>query len=128
MRRLAVALAAAVVLFGAGTWLALEGQEVAVLHTASGGTRLWPVEDAAGTTWIEAGNPERSFYRDLRASPDVTLERGGVVRPYRAVPVETPEAHERVRRLLAAKYGFADRWIGILVDTSRSVAIRLEPR
>jgi len=34
---------------------------------------------------------------------------------------------ERVRRLLAAKYGFADRWIGVLVDTSRSVAIRLEP-
>lgn len=50
------------------------------------------------------------------------------MQPCRAVPVETPEAHEHVRRLLAAKYGFADRWIGVLVDTSRSVAIRLEPR
>ena len=128
MRRLLAVLAGALLLFAAITLVALEGYEVGVLHTARGRTRLWPVEDETGTTWIEAGNRERPFFRDLLADADVELERGGVVRPYRAVPVDTRAAHDRVRRLLTAKYGFADRWIGLLFDTSQSVAIRLEPR
>jgi hypothetical protein len=37
-----------------------------------------------------------------------------------------PEGHERIRRLLRAKYGWADRWTALVVDLSRSVAVRLE--
>ena len=32
---------------------------------------------------------------------------------------------ERVRRLLAAKYGWKDRWIGMLADTSESLGLRI---
>lgn len=128
MKRLAVALIAVFVAFVVVTAVALEGHEVAVLQTTSARTRVWIVEDAAGVTWIEAGNPERPFLRDVEAASEVTVERGGASRRYRAVPVPTPAAHAEVRRLLRVKYGFADRWIGLLVDTSRSVAVRLEPR
>jgi hypothetical protein len=37
-----------------------------------------------------------------------------------------PEGHARIRRLLAARYGWADRWIGLLADTSHSRAVRLD--
>jgi len=47
---------------------------------------------------------------------------------YRAEPQPNPEGHERIRRLLAEKYGWADWWVGLLQDTSGSIAIRLEPR
>ena len=130
--RVLLALLAAAVTFGAVTWVALEGHEVVVLRTrtAAGGmraTRVWVVDDG-GVAWIEAGNRARPFYRDLQADPAVELVRGGGASRYRAVPVPTDDAHARLRRLLAAKYGFADRWINLLVDTSVSVAVRLEPR
>jgi len=54
--------------------------------------------------------------------------RGGNVLPLRAVPVPGDAGHRQIGRLLAAKYGWADAWIGLLADTSRSVAGRLEPR
>jgi hypothetical protein len=45
----------------------------------------------------------------------------------RAEPVPGPEGHARIRDLLRAKYGLADVWINLLVDTSQSVAVRLVP-
>jgi hypothetical protein len=128
IRRLAAVVVVAALGFGGVTWWALEGGEVGILGTASGRIHVWPVDDETGTTWIEAGNPERPFLRDVAADPTVELVRHGVARRYRAVPVATPAAHDRVRALLRAKYGFADRWINLLVDTSRSVAVRLEPQ
>ena len=44
------------------------------------------------------------------------------------MPVPGDAGHRRIRRLLAEKYGWADTWIGLLTDTSRSVAVRLDPR
>jgi hypothetical protein len=117
---------------GGTTLLALEGNEVVVLRTveASGTarrTRTW-IADADGYAWIEAANPERSFLDDLRAHPEVTLERDGGVRQCDSVVLPNPEGHLRIRRLLADKYGWADGWIGSLTDTSQSVAIRLACR
>lgn len=40
--------------------------------------------------------------------------------------VPNPDGHARIRRLLAGRYGWADRWIGLLADTSRSIAVRLD--
>ena len=57
---------------------------------------------------------------------------GEMSRPTNGQPEETPEpgaeGHEKIRGLLRRKYGWADRWVGAIVDTSSSVAIRLDPR
>jgi hypothetical protein len=118
--------------FAAATLVALEGGEVVRLRTTAPDgttrtTRTW-LADAAGALWIEAANPERPFLADLAARPDVELVRGdGRMLALRAVPVPGAAAHRRIRALLAARYGWADCWIGLLTDTSRSVAVRLDP-
>jgi hypothetical protein len=120
------------VLFAAVTLLALEGREVVVLRTLDAhgqarDTRTW-IADEDGYAWIEAANAERPFLLHLQTHPEVELRRGGT--PYRchAAAVSNPAGHQRIRRLLAAKYGWADRWIGWLTDTSGSLAVRLECR
>jgi len=133
-RKLAWSLAAVVVValaFGATTWVALEGNEVAVLQTrAPDGsmrrTRVW-VADHAGLVWIESPTPERAWYRDVLADPHVRLERGDQARDYRAQPMAGSDGHRLIRSLLADKYGWADTWVGLLQDTSRSIAVRLLP-
>ena len=114
------------------TLAALEGHEVALLRTVDEhgnvrSTRVW-VADEDGYVWIEAANRNRPFLRDVHAIAKVELRRGGTLRRCQAVVVPTPEGHERIRRLLAAKYGWADRWVGRLTDTSQSVAVRLQCR
>lgn len=120
------------VCFVAVTLLALEGREVVVVHTfdAHGQpreTRTW-IADEDGYAWIEAANPERPFLLQLQTNPAVELRRGGMLQRCRAVPAPNPEGHQRIRRLLAAKYGWADRWVGLLTDTSGSLAVRLACR
>jgi hypothetical protein len=131
-RRVLAAVVAAGLVFVLVTLLALEGVEVVQLRTTAPDgdvrtTRTW-IAEADGALWLEAATPERPFLRDVEARPDVELVRGGNVLPLRAVPVPGDAGHRQIRRLLAAKYGWADAWIGFLADTSRSVAIRLEPR
>ncbi len=133
MRPLVAALAVllvSVAAFGAVTLVALEGREVVVVRTRGDdgrlrATRTW-VADADGATWIEAANPERPFLRDVTRDPTLELERGGRVARCRATIVPNPEGHARIRALLAARYGWADRWIALVADTRRSVALRLD--
>jgi hypothetical protein len=115
---------------GGLTVLALEGREVAVLRTTDAGgqtrdTRVW-VADDAGAAWVEAASPDRPFLRALERDPEVTLRRSALDRTCRATVLPNPDGHERIRRLLAAKYGWADCWIGLLADTTRSLAVRLD--
>lgn len=131
MRRLLVAAAAGLVLFGGVTLYALEGHEVVVLRTtdergSARETRVW-IADEGAHAWIEAATPERAFYRDLVARPEAELRRGDTASRVQAVPVPGAEAHAHVRALLRAKYGIADWWVGLLQDTSRSVAVRIAP-
>lgn len=118
-------------LFGGVTLYALEGHEVVILRTADGQgasreTRVWIVDEGAHA-WIEAATPERDFYRDLLARPDAELIRGGTTSRVRAEPVPGSAPHGHLRALLRAKYGLADWWVGLLQDTSRSVAVRIVP-
>ena len=127
MAAIAVIAAAA----GATTWWALEGHEVVVIHTVSAAgspraTRVW-IADEGEFSWIEAATPERPFYRDLLTNPRVELDRHGHRSRLLAEPIPNPDGHRQIRQLLAAKYGIADCWIGLLQDTSRSMAIRLQP-
>lgn len=118
--------------FGVLTVLALEGGEVVQLRTtgpdgAARTTRTW-IADADGAMWIEAAAPDRPFLLDLATQPDVELVRGGVVLPLRAFPHPGEAGHRKIRELLRARYGWKDVWIGLLTDTSGSVAVRLAPR
>lgn len=120
-----------VVGFGAITLTALEGNEVVVVRTRdpAGGTRetrVW-VADEGGALWVEAATPEREFYRDLLADPAAEVVRGRRTLHVVAHPEPGPPGHAHIRALLAAKYGWADGWIALLQDTSRSVAIRFDP-
>lgn len=121
-------LLAAAVLFGAVTLVALEGKEVVIVRTvdATGqthDTRTWIAEDQ-GTIWIEAATPDRPFAQNIVRSAQAEIIRAGAVRRYDASIVPNPDGHARIRALLAQKYGWADCWIGLLQDTSGSVAVR----
>lgn len=129
MRRAVGLLLAAVVAFAVVTLVALEGREVVTLETtdvagAARRTRTW-IADEAGSAWIEAANPERPFLQDLRGRPSVVLERGGTRRTCTAEIAPNPDGHARIRRLLAARYGWADAWVGLVADTRASLAVRL---
>lgn len=130
MRRRLLIFPLLAVSFGAITLVALEGREVVLLETrAEDGsarqTRTWIAEDA-GAWWVEAANPERPFLLDLQARPEVELQRSG--RPFRCRAEVSPEpgGHDRIRQLLRARYGWADRWVALIADTSRSLAVRLD--
>jgi hypothetical protein len=129
VRRLAALAALLGLAFGGVTLAALEGRDVVVLRTVDAAgrpreTRTW-VADADGAAWVEAANPERPFLRDVLTNPAVALRRDGRWRRCRAEVAPNPEGHVRIRALLAARYGWADRWIALLADTRRSSAVRL---
>jgi hypothetical protein len=132
LKRTAGALGFLAIAFAAVTWAALESAEVVVLRTfdtdgKSHESRVWIADDDEGGTWIEAAEPQKPFYLRLIARPEVELLRGGETQALRAVPFPGAEGHRRIRELLAAKYGWRDAWVGLLVDTSASVAVRLDP-
>ncbi len=112
------------------TFVATEGAEVVVLSTRGPNgttrkTRVW-VADLDGAAWVEAANPERDFYADLQRNPTVSMERNGETRPYIAKVFPGAEGNQRIRALLREKYGWADWWLQQLVDTSQSIAVRLD--
>ena len=116
--------------FAVVTLVALEGGEVVVLRTTDADgrvreTRTW-IADEEGAAWVEAANPERPFLADLRARSTLELRRGGTLHRCRATVIPSPEGHARIRRLLAARYGWADRWIALVADTSQSMAVHLD--
>ena len=129
--KIGLAIVVAAVGFGAITFYALEGNEVVLLRTrASDGavkaTRTW-IADEDGASFVEAAHAERPFYLHLLANPELEVVRAGTVRTYHAMAVPNPRGHAHIRQLLAAKYGWADWWVGLLQDTSRSIEVRLEP-
>jgi hypothetical protein len=132
LKRVVAVTALFAITFGAVTWAALESAEVVVLRTFDAdGTayesRVWIAGDEEGRAWIEAAEPRKPFYLRLIGRTEVELLRAGETQVMRAVPLPGPEGHRRIRELLAAKYGWRDAWVGLLVDTSASVAVRLEP-
>src|SRR5262245_42995874 len=84
--------------------------------------------DDGGTLWVESGHWFRGWYHRLRRNPDVELVRGGETRPYRAVPVDTPEALERVQQLMGKGRG-AGYWVGRTMLLYAPIKpVRLDPR
>jgi hypothetical protein len=118
--------------FAGLTWWALESSGVAVLETqrpdgSTRSTHVWHVTHN-GMIWLEAGTPENAWFQDVEGSPGVVLRLEGRSAEYLAERVRESSGHATIRTLLREKYGFRDWWVGLLFDTSRSVAVRLIPR
>ena len=86
---------------------------------------MWVV-DIDDTPWVRVANPRRGWYRRLVATPRVELVRNGQVSERRAAPDTGPEASGKVDAAFAAKYGFTDRWYGLLLRRG-PVPVRLDP-
>jgi hypothetical protein len=107
--------------------VASESGEVVVVRTPDPQTetRLWVVDDA-GQQWIRAGNPQSSWLLALQKNSAIEVERDGKTVAYTAVP-DVP-SRERINALFAAKYGWADAYIGALFGRDDATPIRLAPR
>jgi hypothetical protein len=128
---LLVALVSLLGLLAAVTWWALEWSEVAVLETrtADGGlrsTHVWYAEPD-GELWLEAGTRENGWFLDIERQPELGFTGGRRSGRYRARIVDGAPGHAKIRALLRQKYGLRDAWVGLIVDTSGSVAVRLDP-
>jgi hypothetical protein len=127
MRELVAAVVVVASAFGVVTLVALEGEEVVVIETPTppGAARRHAHLD--GRRDGARGSrrpPERAFVADLRRRPPrarASQARGTLHRPI----APNPDGHDRIRRLLAARYGWADCWIALVADTHASLAIRL---
>jgi hypothetical protein len=130
LRLLLVVLVLVLAFFGAIFAASEFGGEVVKLDTvdASGGhhvTHLWVVDDG-GFAWLRAGVPTSSWLLRIEANPNVTVERGGVSHPMKAVPVHDPAVRDRIHALMREKYTWADRLVSVMRDPNGSVPIRLE--
>jgi hypothetical protein len=108
------------------------GGNTAVLRTfdADGRPRdtVLGLLDDDGQLWVESGHWFRGWYHRAVANPDVELIRDGQAAPYRAVPVDTPEAVDRVTRLMG-KGTRAGYWVGRTILLFAPIKpVRLDPR
>ena len=117
--------------FAATTWWALESGGVAVIQTRARdssirSTHVWYAE-SNGELWLEAGTPENAWFQDVQRSPELSFRATDRSQRFLAEIADDPSEHARIRSLLRDKYGFRDVWVGLLVDPSRSIAVRLVP-
>ncbi len=87
-------------------------------------TEVWIVELPLGT-YLRAGSPDVGWLERLRAHPEITVERGGEVSSFRAVPDDGDAIREQVNQAMSEKYGFADRLWGRFSDRGHAIPIRL---
>lgn len=87
-------------------------------------TEVWIVELPRGT-YLRAGSPDVGWLERLRAHPEITVERGGEVSSFRAVPDDGNAIREQVNQAMSEKYGFADRLWGRFSDRGHAIPIRL---
>lgn len=84
--------------------------------------------DDNGQLWVESGHWFRGWYERALAHPDVELIRGDQVTPYRAVPVDTPEAVDLVARRMGKGQG-ASYWVmRAMLLFAPIKPVRLDPR
>ncbi len=108
-----------------------QGGNTAVLRTfADDGPKdtVLGLLDDNGQLWVESGHWFRGWYHRAVANPDVELIRGESVAPYRAVPIDAPEAVDTVTRLMGKGQG-AGYWVGRTMLLYAPIKpVRLDPR
>ena len=131
LRRVLGSVVATVLGFVALAWWVLESGGVARIETTAADgrvreTHVWYVV-RDGELWVEAGTPENSWFVDVQREPVVVFRSDELSGSYRARIDRDPAAHPRLRAALQDKYGLRDRFVGLLVDSSRSLAVQLHP-
>lgn len=131
MKALLAVLACAAAAFAGVTWWALESGGVAVVETRRPDgsvrtTHVWYVVPD-GEIWLEAGTPANGWFVDTQRNAELRLVAEGLTGRYLAAAVADASGHRQIRDMIRAKYGFRDRWITSIIDTSDSVAVRLIP-
>ena len=122
-------LALVIVVF-AGQMISSETGEVVVLHSTNPAgevetTRLWVV-DFEGAQYLRETGGTSGWYTRLTANPAIRVERGGELADYTAVP--QPEHSARINELMLDKYGFRDRYVGLLIGSREgAIPVMLEP-
>jgi hypothetical protein len=124
-----IAILVSLAVFGLVTGGALEWSGVAVIETRAAdgtlrSTHVWFAEPD-GELWLEAGTPDSPWLEDIQHDPTLSFSAARRSGQYAAHPLVGPSGHEKIRSLLRQKYGVRDWWVGLLVDTSGSVAVRL---
>mgnify|MGYP003410918383 FL=1 len=123
--------AALAIAFAAITWLALESGGVAIVETHAGdgsirSTHVWFVEPER-EFWLEAGSAQNGWFDDFGRDPRIAFRAEGRHGEFLAERYEDSPTRARIRALLREKYGLRDRWVGLFVDQSRSLVVRLDP-
>jgi hypothetical protein len=86
------------------------------------------LHDDGGQLWVESGHWFRGWYHRVRSNPDVELTRGGETKPYRAVPVDTPEALARMEALMGRGEGSRYTLMRAMLLFAPIKPVRLDPR
>ena len=86
------------------------------------------LHDDGGQLWVESGHWFRGWYHRLQRNPDVELTRGGETKPYRAVPVDNPEALARMEQLMGRDSGSRYHLMRALLLFAPIKPVRLDPR
>jgi hypothetical protein len=129
-RTLVLATAVVLAFFAYGRYLGDDRREVIVLRTrdeigVAYESEMWVV-DLGAATWVRADDARRAWYRRLLANPQAWLVRGGSTRPVTGFPDESAETRALVDAAFREKYGWIDRWYGIVLRRD-PVPIRLVP-
>jgi hypothetical protein len=113
-------------------YLQPQRQGTVVLRTfdPSGGSKdtVLGLRDDNGQLWVESGHWFRGWYKRVLANPNVELVRGGKAEPYHAVPDDSPEAVERVTRLMGKGEGAGYWVIRTMLLWAPVKPVRLDPR
>ena len=80
-----------------------------------------------GKHYLEAGARENGWFQDVQSSSILEFQSDDLSGSFRARLDEDPAAHPRLRAALREKYGLRDLWVGLLVDSSQSLAVQLHP-
>jgi len=106
-----------------------EGEVVRLTTFDAGGvgtvTGLWVVE-VGNATYLRAGSPAARWLARLRSRPEVVIERNGVERKARALPIDDPTVAAEVDRAMRAKYGWLDAAVLRVIDHSHGIPVRVE--
>ncbi|MBW2267298.1 MAG: hypothetical protein JRH16_01885 [Deltaproteobacteria bacterium] len=84
--------------------------------------------DDDGQLWVESGQWFRGWHDRVVANPDVELVRDGETAAYRAVPLDTPEALDRITQLMGRGDGIGYYLSRTLLLWAPIKPVRLDPK